>query len=970
MRASPANSPTMTETDGQIEWTAAKVRQTFIDFFAESQKHTFVSSSPVVPHDDPTLLFANAGMNQYKPIFLGVASPDSFLSTLKRACNSQKCIRAGGKHNDLDDVGKDTYHHTFFEMLGNWSFGDYFKKAAIDMAVDLLCRVYGMPIDNLYATFFGGDESQGLEPDLEARDIWLQHLPPSRVLPFDCKDNFWEMGETGPCGPCTEIHFDRIGGRDAASLVNMDDPTVIEIWNLVFIQFNRESDGSLRLLPSKHVDTGMGFERLTSILQNKMSNYDTDVFLPIFDAIQTITSCRPYEGRLGKEDKDGIDMAYRVVADHIRTLTVAITDGAVPDSEGRGYVLRRILRRAVRYGREFFNASPGFFSDLVDSVVSSMSGAFPELLAKRDHVKEVIAQEEKTFLRTLDRGTERFKQIAAELQKSGSKTISGADAFFLYDTMGFPLDLTQRMAEEVGLSVDEHGYQKAMTLAKEVSRADRANRSGSGGVRLVLEAEETAYLLTNGVQTTKDDAKYIWNHTPTATIKAIFAGGRCNFIENTEEVEEAATVGIILDGTSFYAEAGGQVADTGVLCNTDSRKELLQVADCQVFGGFILHIGKLVRGAAPLKLGQKVACSVDYQKRKQIAPNHTMTHILNFALREVLGNTVEQKGSLVDASKLRFDFSQKAAMTAQQIAEVESIVAKTINGSKDVYTRVTPLTQAKAIHSLRAVFGEVYPDPVRVVSVGVPVEDLVADPINEAWSAISVEFCGGTHLSNTKEAEEFVIVEEGALSTGVRRITAFTRDAAKKAKDRGNALSERISNVEAMDSKSLPEVVPGVVNEVNEAVISAVEKHKLRLRLSVLTKKSAEAFKAQAKGVREESLAAAEKEVLNARDEGKSLAVVLVPLEGDSKGLSKLSTKLSSILSDGAVMAVSIDHKKNMIRCCTASSSIQANKWTTETMKKFGGKGGGKPTAANGTAPYTDDEQVSKMIAYARSWNG
>lgn len=962
-----SNSKLEAEGDSAcLEWPVSRVRTAFVDFFGKND-HTFFASSPVVPHNDPTLLFTNAGMNQFKQIFLGVAPPGSKLSSLVRAANSQKCIRAGGKHNDLDDVGKDSYHHTFFEMLGNWSFGDYFKADAISMAFDLLCNVYNLPADRLYATYFGGDDSLGLPPDTETRDYWLNYFPSSRVLPFGCKDNFWEMGDTGPCGPCTELHFDRLGDRDASSLVNADDPTVIEIWNLVFIQFNREADGSLRPLPSKHVDTGMGLERVVSILQNKMSNYDTDVFSPIFSMVHKLTGCRPYSGKFEAEDADGVDMAYRVVADHIRTLSVAIADGAVPDSDGRGYVLRRILRRAVRYGRQFLNAPSDFFSSLTDSVVTSLGEAFPELVEKRDHIVDVIAQEEKTFLRTLDRGTERFAQIAADLKSKGSTVIAGSDAFFLYDTMGFPLDLTERMAEEIGLTVDTKEYHKEMDSAKAKSRADRANRFDLSGVRLVLEAEETAHLSSQHVNPTLDDGKYIWNHTPKAVVKAIFKGGRGGFVKSTCDINSSEGVGIILDSTSFYAEAGGQIADVGALLDS-SQKEIFEVKDCQAFGGYILHIGKKVTDEADVSVGDTILCSVDYERRRNIAPNHTMTHALNFALRKVLGPHVEQKGSLVDASKLRFDFSHQSGMSMKEVEEVDAIVNELINEQVVVFTRVTPLVDAKRIPSLRAVFGETYPDPVRVVSIGAPVEDMLSNPSNKKWNEVSVEFCGGTHLTNTQQAEDFVIVEEGALSTGVRRITAFTKDAAVEARKVGSVLEEKLGKVENMKDSQLPEAVPILINEVNESVISTTLKQKLRERISVLSKRSSEALKMRSRGAMEEGLAAAEREVMSAKDSGLCFATVLVPLEGDGKALSKLTSKLGSMWPEGSIMTISVDHKKNSVKCCAVSSTSAANEWMSACMSEIGGRGGGKPTSANGTAPFKGDDQVEKLVEFSRRW--
>ncbi|KAG8644196.1 hypothetical protein MANES_11G108600v8 [Manihot esculenta] len=774
----------------ELEWPAKKVRDTFIKFF-EDKNHVRWKSSPVVPLNDPTLLFVNAGMNQYKPIFLGTADPNTALSKLTRACNTQKCIRAGGKHNDLDDVGKDTYHHTFFEMLGNWSFGDYFKKEAIEWAWELLTKVYKLPADRLYATYFGGDEKAGLAPDTEARDIWLQFLPPGRVLPFGCKDNFWEMGDTGPCGPCTEIHYDRVGNRDAELLVNNDDPTCIEIWNLVFIQFNRESDGSLKSLPAKHVDTGLGFERLTSVLQSKMSNYDTDVFMPIFDAIQQATGARPYSGKVGLDDVDKVDMAYRVVADHIRTLSVAIADGACPGNEGREYVLRRILRRAVRYGSEVLNAQAGFFSGLVNVFVKVMGDVFPELKQNEKHIREIIAEEEASFGKTLLKGIEKFKKAAQEVQ---GKVLSGQDAFVLWDTYGFPLDLTQLMAEERGLRVDVEGFNNAMDEARERSR-NAQNKQAGGDI--VMDADATSALHKKGISITEDSSKFTWFQDHESVIKAIYNGSE--FLETSNNGNE---VGIVLESTSFYAEQGGQIFDTGSLEGTFGS---FQVSNVQIFGGFILHIGSLT-GEGKFFVDDKVICKVDYERRKLIAPNHTCTHMLNFALREVLGNHVDQKGSIVLPEKLRFDFSHCKPVDPDHLRKIESIVNEQIKAELEVSAKEATLSEAKRINGLRAVFGEVYPDPVRVVAIGRKVEELLADPDNKEWLSISAELCGGTHISNTREAKAFALLSEEGIAKGIRRITAVTTDGAFKALELASSLEQEVDEASKMDGSLLEKV--------------------------------------------------------------------------------------------------------------------------------------------------------------------
>ncbi|ETO18697.1 hypothetical protein RFI_18557 [Reticulomyxa filosa] len=700
-KVSSNSSSGQTKSESKHKWNGKRVRQTFIDFFCKDNKHTFMPSSSVVPTGDKTLLFTNAGMNQFKPIFLGDLTEDDPLSKLKRAANSQKCIRAGGKHNDLEDVGFDTYHHTFFEMLGNWSFGDYFKKEAIDMAWELLTKkilfvfcfyffffwssnkkVYGLDKSRLYATYFGGEEKFGLASDEEAKKYWLEYLPPEHVLPFGMKDNFWEMGATGPCGPCTEIHYDRIGGRDAGKLVNASNPMVIEIWNLVFIQFNREEDGTLRSLPSKHVDTGMGFERLTSVLQNVKSNYDTDIFTPILDAIQRETGARPYSGKLGDEDVDGVDMAYRVIADHIRTLTFAIRDGAQPDSVGRNYVLRRILRRGVRYGRERLGAKTGFFHRLVDVVVDNFKDFFPELgnAAKMERVKRIILDEEQRFDLTFEHGKEIVKHHIDELLQQKQKVFSGEKLFQLYDTFGFPYDLTELMAKEKGLTCDHEGFEERMKEAKERSAAHAQQHQINFG------DNEKKFLQDQKIPETDSAHKYVWENIPVQVI-ALFSNHRKEFVQKA--TSEHGTVAIILNRTPYYAESGGQVADTGYIKDT-SGKNVFSVKNVQEFAGYDLHIGEVASGH--LSVGETYQSQVDYERRHRIAPNHTITHVLNLALRKTLGMDANQKGSLVDEDKTRFDFSHPKGLTIEEIAKTEKICNDTIQQKMNVDTMVVPLT--------------------------------------------------------------------------------------------------------------------------------------------------------------------------------------------------------------------------------------------------------------------------------------
>ncbi|KAJ3205616.1 Alanine--tRNA ligase [Entophlyctis luteolus] len=948
----------MPEVPATTEWPLAKVRSTFIDYFVKRKEHTFVASSSTIPVNDPTLLFANSGMNQFKPIFLGTVDPNSNMSKWKRAANSQKCIRAGGKHNDLEDVGKDVYHHTFFEMLGNWSFGDYFKKEAIEMAWELLTVVYGMPPERLYVTYFGGDESLGIGADLEAKQIWLElGLDPSRVLPFGSKENFWEMGDQGPCGPCSEIHFDRIGGRDAAHLVNLDDPDVLEIWNLVFMQYNREPDRSLRPLPNKHIDTGAGLERVTSVLQNKRSNYDTDAFMGIFAKIQEMTRVRPYTGLVGADDKDGIDTAYRVVADHVRTLTFAISDGGIPSNEGRGYVLRRILRRGARYVRKYFNAPIGsFFSTLVDTVVAEMGAAFPEIRSKVSELKVILNEEEASFAKTLDRGEKLFEGMIQSAKERNTNILDGGDVFKLYDTYGFPVDLTRLMAEEIGYSVDEAQFLEYQLAAKNISKA---GKSGEKGVNVGLDIHAIGDLEKNpDVPPTDDSAKYDQKSIK-ATVKAIYTAPK--FVSSVSRTAFPENFGIVLDKTNFYAESGGQQFDTGVL---KLGKCDFVVENVQVYGSYVLHIGHLTGGT--IKVGDIVDAVYDEERRVPLANNHTATHILNFGLLKVLGEGVDQKGSLVTPDKLRFDFSQKNAPTVEQLKQIEETCNLIISNNVKVTSKEVPLSLAKQITGLRAVFGEVYPDPVRVVAVGFEIDEVLADPTNEKWAGSSIEFCGGTHVPATGQIRKLVILEESSISKGIRRIIATTGVDAKNALRLAAEFKDKLIMCRHLTGSSLEYAVKTLGKELDELVIPIVLKAEYRKMFAEIKKDFDDADKLR-KAQEIKSATEHVKEVFEG-DDAPEYVVADLGVGSNMKALSSAINHVKGLTGKSALLVSSDEDDSKVVYAAYVakahlSKGLKANAWATIVGTAVGGKSGGKDDSAQGAG--TDFERVADAIKLA-----
>ncbi len=946
--------------------TSDQIRQQFLDFFVRRHGHTFVPSSPVVPHDDPTLLFTNAGMNQFKPIFLGQET-----RPYKRAANTQKCIRAGGKHNDLDDVGRSRRHHTFFEMLGNWSFGDYFKRGAIEMAWELLTEVWKLDPTRLHVSCYEGSEGAGIPRDDEAAALWkeIAGLPDDHIHYFG-KDNFWEMGDTGPCGPCTEIYIDRTPEKSGGKDVNREDPRVMEIWNLVFIQYNRDAAGKLTPLPAQHVDTGMGFERICQVLQGKSDNYAIDLWTPLFDAISQISTLK-YTGKFPPtnaanpvaEAADAQlrhDIAFRVVADHVRCLTFALTDGAVPSNEGRGYVLRRILRRAVRFGRQHLGLTEPFMHQLVPVVVDSMSGAFPELKKHPERVVNLVKDEEISFGKTLDRGIQLFEEAA----RSGK--ISAADAFKLHDTYGFPIDLTRIMAEERGMTVDLAGYEKLMERARELARSGGKSEDAS---LTSLPPEALTQLAEANVMPTDDSPKY--DHGPIeARVMAIWNGDDLGLSPaNVTDDEELA---VILDRTNFYAEMGGQVGDRGVISGPTHGASSVgfDVELAKSVGGYVLHIGRLTSGK--LRVGDVVTATVS-PVRSRTEQNHTSTHLANWALREVLGDEVQQKGSLVDPEKLRFDFSHGKALADAEIETVEKLVSQSIAKKLRVYAQVAKQELALKINGLRAVFGEKYPPLVRVVSIGVPVENLLANPTNAAWRQYSIEFCGGTHLGESGEAEAFVITAEESVSKGVRRIVALTGAAARKAAEAGRKIESVLARAGEAPENELAALVAETNSLAADVVLPLRTKRRLHTAMGELQARLKAFEKSQAgnKGQSNTDIIAAASEALTGAEMIGPGRLVVAELKNASDdqlraAIDSLKKKSPSV---AVLLAAATGGKVTFIAAVTddwIAKGLKAGDWVRETAKAAGGSGGGRPQMAQAGAK--NPEKIAEALTVAREF--
>ncbi|NWI90036.1 SYAM protein, partial [Pitta sordida] len=900
------------------------------------------------------LAIAGVSRSQFKPVFLGTVHPRSELARHRRVVNSQKCVRAGGKHNDLEDVGRDTYHHTFFEMLGNWSFGDYFKEEACSMAWELLTEVYKIPRDRLYVTYFGGDSTLGLSADEECRDIWLRlGVPASRVLPFPLKDNFWEMGDTGPCGPCTEIHYDHVGGgRNAAALVNQGSPDVVEVWNLVFMQYSREVEGNLLPLPQHHVDTGMGLERLVTILQNKRSNYDTDLFTPILDAIHKGCRAPRYQGLVGDADVGRVNMAYRVVADHVRTLCVCITDGIYPGFSGAELVLRRILRRAVRFCSEVLQAPPGLLASLVPTVVETLGDAYPELMKNGDQIMDIINENEAAFLSSLERGRRIIEQTVQQMEPSTN--FPAEVAWSLYGNLGFPLDLIDLMLEEKGIHLDSDGFNKlALEDTKRKAGGPQAEQAEKTNTH--LDVHSLAQLRSSNVPATDDSPKYGYMLGPhgqyefspcQATVLMLYRDQSLQ-----KKVEAGQHCGVILDRTNFYAEQGGQDSDQGYMMHLGQQDVLFPVESVHLCGGYVIHE---VTAVETLHVGDQVQLFVDEAQRLACMTNHTATHLLNFALRHVLGDNTEQRGSHVTAERLRFDFDTKGPVTVEQLQQVEQVVQDMIQRNEVVHMAEVPLTLARRVQGLRAV-DEGYPDPVRIVSLGVPVESVLTHESKAAMQT-SVELCCGTHLLQTGSMEDLAIISERQLVKGISRVIAVTGRQAKQAREVGQCLAMEVDSVSLrmeQRSNSIPEMqnLSKEVGQLTKVVASTAMPQWQRKELQTILK----ALQRTANtAIRKLELQQAEKKAQSLLAKHCNQPVIIDTVPADSLSiLVKVVNQLCDRSPGTSVLLLSPQASGEVLCACQVSKNclptFSAADWAMAVCTQMEGKAGGSPIVAKGS---------------------
>jgi alanyl-tRNA synthetase len=885
--------------------TATEIRQAFLDFFV-SKGHIIVPSAPIVIKNDPTLMFTNAGMNQFKDIFLGEAAPKA-----SRVADTQRCLRVSGKHNDLEEVGIDTYHHTMFEMLGNWSFGDYFKKEAIAWSWELLTEVYKLPKDRLYVTYFEGDEKEGLEKDIETYELWKRYVAEDHILRGNKKDNFWEMGETGPCGPCSEIHFDSRPDNEraevsGATLVNADHDQVIEIWNNVFMQFNRLKGGALQSLPNKHVDTGMGFERLVRVLQGKTSNYDSDVFQPMIQFIAE-KSGKQYNSAAKPGDADWNDaVAMRVLADHIRAISFAIADGQLPASNKAGYVIRRILRRAVRYSYQTLGFKEPFFNELVPLLAEQFKSVFDGLWTQKDFVQKVIKEEEVSFLRTLEKGIEIFEdyiwRVRAIAFPGKFDQVDAKMAFDLSDTYGFPLDLTELMAREHGATVDVQGFETLLRLQKERSRAATAIDTGDW---IVLKDDESVEF--TGYDETESIAHIVKYRKVTAKGKEQYQ--------------------LVLDKTPFYAESGGQVGDKGELVFPDG--EIILVTDTKKENGLIVHFTDKL----PQDIDDALTAIVDPALRSQTNSNHSATHLLHAAMKQVLGTHVNQKGSLVNDQYLRFDFSHFAKVTDEELAQIEAIVNQKVRENIPLKEERSVLYAEAITSGVTALFGEKYGEYVRVITFD---------------DTFSKELCGGTHVKATGQIGFFKIIAESAVAAGVRRIEAITGVAAEKYIVTQNALVNQLREL-LKNPTDLSKSVEGLLDE-NAKLKKEIEKSILEKSLGLKTEL---AQKAEAIG---DINFIAQKVALPNADAVKNLAYQLKDI------VSNLFLVLVADFDGKPSITVMI--AENLVK----EKGLHAGNIVKELAKEVKGGGGGQPFFA--TAGGSDISGLDNVLVKARSFAG